>query len=188
MDRTRCAYCGLLNFATERLCRRCGSPLAGVGSGRDLSGGAAGATPPRTDGQTWPGASGREQASPVVGPPEQQVWPASPTYGSAPPYGAPGIPYAQPPALPPGLDGYAARAVRDAQTNARRALWAGLVGLVCCCGLLGIYALVQGQGARRVLTRYDVEEGQTDASIAMLLGGVEILLGLLFLATRLGSP
>ena len=64
-------------------------------------------------------------------------------------------------------------AVTEAQTSARNALIFSIVGIICC-QLLGIVGIVMGGKAKSTLQQYGVQEGQTQATVAIVLGWVAL--------------
>jgi hypothetical protein len=214
MERVRCATCGLVNFATEATCLRCGRSLDGAP--REASGWDSAAAPPPPETRP-PGERPRFQDTAQAGiwdpkamynapdrePPSPPPPPYAPTYGpqsdSPRPAPGPGGPYPGHGAPPPygsqvgfGMpQDQAARLILEAQKDARNALIGALVGLVtfCCFGglLLGVFAIVKGNEARRVLDYYGVEHGRSTAVAATVVGGLDIAISIVFLIAKFGS-
>jgi hypothetical protein len=224
MDRLRCATCGLLNFATEASCLRCGRSLEGARvehAGWDSPSPPTQQppTPPRPEHQQPPSTSGpRYQDTaragiwnpkspfhdPHDGPPEP---PPPPFPSQGPPYGQwqqqapPGHPapqvgagYPPPYASPIGFGSPQEQAIRqiaEAQKDARNALIASLIGLVtfCCFGgiFLGIFGIVKGNEARRILDHYGVEQGRSMAVAATVVGALDIAITIIFLVANFAS-
>jgi hypothetical protein len=66
-----------------------------------------------------------------------------------------------------------------------------LLGLVtfCCFGgfFLGIFAIVKGNEAKRVLDHYGVDEGRSMAVAAMVLGALDVGVSLVFVLVNVLS-
>jgi hypothetical protein len=90
-----------------------------------------------------------------------------------------------------GFADQSARLIADAQKDARNALIGALIGLVtfCCFGglFLGIYAIVKGSEARRVLDHYGVEQGRSMAIAAIIVGGLDIAISIVFLLANFST-
>jgi hypothetical protein len=75
--------------------------------------------------------------------------------------------------------------------DSRTAMIAALVGLAtfCCFGglFLGIFAIVKGNEARRVLEYYNVEQGRNMALAATVVGALDIAVTLVFLVANFAS-
>jgi hypothetical protein len=212
MDRLRCVTCGLVNFATEATCLRCGRSLEGAPqeSARWDSPPPPEQPPPPPPRSDRPRYQDTAQAGiwdpkatyhdPNAGPPE----PPPPRYtGQGQPYGqgqpggqssqyGPGYPppYASPTGFGPPQH-QAVRQIADAQKDARNALVASLIGLVtfCCFGgiFLGIFGIVKGNEARRILDHYGVEQGRSMAVAATVVGALDIAITIIFLIANFAS-
>jgi len=108
--------------------------------------------------------------------------------GAHPTYGAPRYParvgYG-------GSDEHAFQQIQKATKDARLAMLASLVGLAtfCCFGglFLGIFAIVKGNDARRVLDYYNVDEGRSMAQAAAVIGAIDIAITVVFLVVNFAS-
>lgn len=112
---------------------------------------------------------------------------AAPQYGAPQPqYGAPQPQYGQP--APVGYGGYGPpvggpSAAKDAQT----AMICSIIGLVCFGIILGPIGLIKGLGAKKKMAATGNFEGQGMATAAIIIGIIDIVFFIGFLAIRLGA-
>ena len=182
-----CVYCGHVNPDGSTVCQSCGRTLPPPASGSygqqpwgaPQQGEQQGSYPPpdpygsgwQQGGQGGAGSYGQQQ------PPSYGQQPQQPGYGD---YGQPGYgQYGQgqsswgAPAGGAIAGGYNNPAVSDAQSSATKAMIFSIVGVICC-QLLGIVGIVMGGKAKSTLQQYGVQEGQTQATVAIVLGWVAL--------------
>lgn len=121
-----------------------------------------------------------------------------PSFGSAPPaFGAPAPPSFGAPSFqqqggfgapapwspPPGMGGYNAMspAAESAKKQAIAGLICAIVGVICCQIILGPIGIVLGFMARASLIKAGVQDGQSIAVAAMVIGGIDIVLFVLYM-------
>jgi hypothetical protein len=188
-----CVYCGHVNPDGTTVCQSCGRTLP-----PPAPGGSYGQAPPWGAPQQPqnPGGSYPPPADPYgtsYPPPGGQG--GGPSYGNSPGYGSygqqPGYgadPYAQGAGawgVPPGgamAGGFNNPAVTDAQSEATKAMIFSIAGILCCF-ILGIVGIMKGGKAKTTLQQFGVQEGQTQATVAIVLGYVSIglfVLGIVF--------
>jgi hypothetical protein len=113
----------------------------------------------------------------------------APAAAAAPAYGAPQPQYGQP--APVGYGGYGPppgamggpSAAKDAQT----AMICSIVGLVCFGIILGPIGLIKGLNAKKKMAATGNFEGQGMATAAIIIGIIDIVFFIIFVAVRLGS-
>ena len=181
-----CVYCGHVNPDGSTVCQSCGRTLPPPASGSygeqpwgaPQSGGQQGSYPPPDPyGSGWQqqqGGAGGYGQQPSYG----QQPPPQPGYGGGYGQDSYGQQYGQSQGqwgMPAGgaMAGYNNPAVTEAQSSARNAMIFSIVGVICC-QLLGIVGIVMGGKAKSTLQQYGVQEGQTQATVAIVLGWVAL--------------
>lgn len=193
MSGKNCPQCGETNNLEAQFCRRCGASLP-ADQGGTPSWGQQPQTPswgqqPQTP--SW----GQQQQPPP--PPQQQPWsdpqPQQQPWGGTPPPPAWGDQQAQSwgqqqnyggvPSYGGAVAGGAplSGAAEDAKKTARNAMIMGIIGLFCFGVVLGILALIFGFKARKELTALGVQDGQGMALAGIILGFVDLGLGIFWI-------
>jgi hypothetical protein len=170
----KCIYCGQMNGNDALVC---------IGCGRTLP---PSPTPNESDAtQSW--------GPPPSDPPGSGWTPgAPPSWGASvppPPFGHPAPPWPGPGSWQAYADSYGQvpAEVTQAQSHAKAAMILGIVGVACCQILLGPIALFFGLKSRATLLRYGIESGQGMAMAGIVLGTIDILLGIMSFLALLGN-
>lgn len=192
-----CVYCGHVNPDGTTVCQSCGRtlpppPSSGAGSYGEQPWGSP--TTGREGGYVQPGGSYPPPSDPYPG----GYQPGASSYGQGGGYGGqqagygeygqPGSSFGQPPgswgAAPGGaMAGFGSPDVAQAQKNANIAMILSIVSIptvFCCLGVVfAIVGVVMGGKAKSTLQQFGVQEGQTQATVAVVLGWVAIGLTIL---------
>jgi len=177
----KCSYCGQMNGNDALVCIGCGRTLSSGQTAPMSPPSSLWSAPPEPNGAVW---------TPPGGPP-----PWTPTQAPQPPvFGRPVHGHPAPPW--PGHESWQHYAntygqlpaeVTAAQSRAKTAMILGIVGVPCMSIVLGPIALVLGLRARSTLLHFGIENGQGMATAGIVLGTVDVLLGILtFLALLAG--
>lgn len=78
-------------------------------------------------------------------------------------------------------------AAESAKKQAIAGLVCSIVGVICCQIVLGPIAIVLGFMARSSLQKAGVQDGQSIAVAAMVIGGIDIVLFILYLLFSLST-
>lgn len=147
--------------------------------------------PPTDQGGT---SFGNDQSSSYGNQPPSFGAPAPPPNFGAPPaytqqpgvFGGAPAPWAPPPGMHGGY-GAISPAAESAKKQAIAGLICSIVGIICCQIILGPVGIVLGFLARASLQKAGVQDGQSIAVAAMIIGGIDIVLFILYMLFSLAS-
>jgi hypothetical protein len=182
----KCIYCGQMNGNDALVCIGCGRTLPPSPALGDADATQSWGPPPEPPSQIWT----PDAPPPWTPPPAPTPWappqapPPTPQFGESA-FGNLAPPWPGPPTWQAYADSYGQvpPEVTQAQSHAKTAMILGIVGVACCQIVLGPIALFFGLKSRATLLRYGIENGQGMATAGIVLGTIDILLGIMsFLA------
>lgn len=168
----KCIYCGQMNGNDAFVCISCGRTLPPSVTASDPDQTQSWSQPPDPPAAVWSPVAPPPWTPPDASPPAQFGQP--PVGTLAPPWPGPGSwqEYAN-------TYGQAPAEVTSAQSHAKAAMILGIVGVACCQLVLGPLALAFGLKSRSTLLRFGIESGQGMAMAGIVLGTIDILLGIM---------
>lgn len=112
-----------------------------------------------------------------------------PSFGAAPysPYQPGGFGGAPGSWTPPPSFGMMSASAASAKKQAIWALVCSIVGVLCCGIILGPIGIGLGYSSRSTLQREGVEDGQSFATAAMIIGGIDVVLFVIYMLFNLST-